>query len=123
MTVKEKEKAEQIDRYMKTLGISYEEACQLWEDDNSDEVLPEVAEMERKCKEDCKRRYEQGTKERKKVVKERKVDTEKGFILDLIKTALEGISVEGLTVQTETKIGFEYNGNSYTLMLTKHRKK
>ena len=52
----EKEKA--IENYMKTLSLTREEAEQLWEDDNSDEMLPEVAELTEKAKKNLKRQYE-----------------------------------------------------------------
>ena len=117
MTKAQKEK--EIEKYMKSLQISREEAEQLFEDDNSDEVLPEVAEMEKKAKA-MPRRYEGG--EKKKIVRERKVDTDKKELIELIVQTIQE-KVEVKSVKTETEIEFSYKGESYTLKLTKHRKK
>ena len=117
MTKAQKEK--EIEKYMKSLQISREEAEQLFEDDNSDEVLPEVAEMEKKVK-SMPRRYEGG--EKKKVVRERKIDIDKKELIELIVQTIQE-KVEVKSVKTETEIEFSYKGESYTLKLTKHRKK
>lgn len=61
--------------------------------------------------------------DRKPVKRERKVDSTKGYLLSLYKDALtdKGICIAG--EKTETEISFEYEGESYTVKLTKHRKK
>lgn len=112
-------KEQEIQRNMELLEISREEAEQLWEDDHSDEVLPEVAEMERKAAKI--KNYTQGSKPRKKAEKVRKVDEEKGYILGEVRTLLEGLGVDNIATKTETEISFALNGNAYTLKLTKHR--
>lgn len=60
---------------------------------------------------------------RKQVKRERKVDSTKGFLLSLYKDVLtaNGICITG--EKTETEISFEYEGESYTVKLTKHRRK
>ena len=86
------------------------------------EEAKEMAEMELKANKNCKR-YEQTTKPRKKVERERKVDNDKKFLLQELYNKLEGIENVSLKeVKTETEIKFDYVGNSYTLKLTKHRK-
>ena len=112
-------KEQEITRNMELLEISREEAEQLWEDDHSDETLPEVAEMEKKASK--MHRYEQSDKPRKKAEKVRKVDEEKGHLLGCIKTLLEGLGADVTVTKTETEIAFGYGGNSYTVKLTKHR--
>ena len=74
----EKEKA--ILDYMKKLDISREEAEQLWEDDQADFIGEEGEEMTQKAKKI--KRYEQTAARKERKPKERKVDTEKAFILD-----------------------------------------
>jgi hypothetical protein len=49
------------------------------------------------------------------------VDTEKGHILNCVKSLIEEIGGTGTSVKTETELSFVYNGNNYTLKLTKHR--
>lgn len=62
-------------------------------------------------------------KERKKPERIRKVDNEKGYLLELFKKALESEEIEVTGTKTETEISFRYNSNEYTVKLTKHRPK
>lgn len=114
------EKEKQIENYMQKLGLSYEMALQLWEDDQEDFIGEEGEEMTKKAKEI--KRYEKGeTSKRKKSSKERKVDENKKYILDKLHKALEEF-VTITNVKTETEISFVHNDENYTLKLTKHRK-
>lgn len=113
-------KEQEIQKNMKVLGISREEAEQLWEDDQNDFIGEEGEEMTRKAKE--VKRYEKGDKPRAKAKKERKVDENKKLILDKLHKALETF-VKITNVKTETEISFVYNDEEYTLKLTKHRPK
>lgn len=112
-------KEKEILTYMEKLGISREEAEQLWEDDHEDYVSPEMAEMERKAKQI--KRYEKAEKPRKKTTKERKVDEEKKRFLNDYKTLTEGLGGIVTAVKNEAEFSFTYNENSYTLKLIKHR--
>ena len=102
------------------MGITRQEAEQLYEDDENDFIGEEGEEMTRKAKEI--RRYEKGDKERKKAVRERKIDETKKYFLDKIQKILSP-EVEIVGQKTETELTFEYKGETYTLKLTKHRKK
>lgn len=113
-------KEQEIQKNMKVLGISREEAEQLWEDDQNDFIGEEGEEMTRKAKE--VKRYEKGDKPKAKAKKERKVDENKKLILDKLHKALETF-VKITNVKTETEISFVYNDEEYTLKLTKHRPK
>lgn len=86
------------------------------------EEAEEMAEMELKAKVNIKR-YEQADKPRKKAEKVRKVDEPKKHILGCIKTLLEGMQANILSVKTETELSFEYENESYTIKLIKHRPK
>ena len=112
-------KEQEIQKHMKVLGISREEAEQLWEDDQNDFIGEEGEEMTRKAKE--VKRYEKGDKPRAKTKKERKIDENKLAILDKLHKTLETF-VKITNRKTETEISFVYNDESYTLKLTKHRK-
>ena len=117
----EKEKA--IENYMKTLSLTREEAEQLWEDDNSDEMLPEVAELTEKAKKNLKRQYEiNPDKKRKASTKERKVNTTKKFLLEKFVEAFKDLDITEYKTFTETEIDFKYNDKTYTLKLTEHKK-
>ena len=114
------EKEKTIQNYMKKLNISREDAEQLWEDDQADYIGEEGEKMTENAKE--LRRYVKGNSSRKKMVKERKVDTIKKHLFDLV---INGIAeeVEQIERQNEVSIAFVYNNENYSLKLTRHRKK
>lgn len=121
ISAEEKEKS--ILNYMQTLSLTREEAEQLWNDDNSDELLPEQQELEEKAKKNLKRQYEiNPDKVRKKVEKERKVNLTKKMLLENFAETLECLNITDYTTFTETEIDFKYNDKTYTLKLTEHKK-
>ena len=120
MKITPEQKEKEILNYMETLDLTREEAEQLWEDDNSDEMTPEQAELTAKAKE-LGRHMGESMKERKPREKVRKVDEEKKMILAEFAESLNGINAEITEVKTETEITFKYNDNVYTVKLTKHR--
>lgn len=113
----------EIEKFMQKLGISYEEAVQLAEDDEEDFIGDEGEEMTKKAKINSATERVHGEKPKKKVVKERKVDKEKGFILGRLSETLSEMGVANISTKTETEVSFDLNGNKYTLKLTKHRPK
>jgi len=84
------------------------------------EEAEEMAKMEINANKDVKR-YEQGEKSKKNAAKVRKVDEEKKVLLQNIKDTLEDLGAETKFIKTETEVTFAYNGNNYTIKLTKHR--
>lgn len=120
MKITPEQKEKEILNYMETLDLTREEAEQLWEDDNSDEMTPEQAELTAKAKE-LGRHMGESMKERKPREKVRKIDEEKKMILAEFAESLNGINAEITEVKTETEITFKYGGNVYTVKLTKHR--
>lgn len=113
------EKEKLIEQYMKSLGISKEEALQLWEDDQNDFIGEQGEEMTKKAKE--VKRYEQATEKKSCKPKERKIDEEKGYLLGCVKAVLENLGALVISVKTETEISFNFKNSEYTLKLTKHR--
>lgn len=109
---------QQIEKYMKSLGISKEEAEQLWEDDQEDYIGEEGEQMTQKAKEI--KRYEKADKPRAQAQRERKIDYEKQFLLNLVDRGL-GETVLDKQRKNETEISFSYGGNAYTVKLIKHR--
>ena len=88
------------------------------------EEAEEMARMELKDKKN--RRYETSDTPKEKKTKERKVDGDKKRILTNIKTLIEGMQLNNneynnVIIKTETELSFNYNNNSYTLKLIKHR--
>ena len=89
------------------------------------EEAEEMAEMEIGAKEI--KNYAQATptaekKERKP--RERKVDPDKKFILDLVENPLlKGLQAEEVVRKTETEVEFTYKGERYSIRLVKHRPK
>lgn len=110
---------QEIRSYMEKLKISKKEAEKLWEDDHSDEILPEVAEMERKAKK--VKRYEKSDAPRKASSRERKVDPVKSHIIRCIKILLEGLGAKVQPLTNETDLHFTLNGDKYSIKFTKHR--
>lgn len=115
------EKQKEIARLKTKYGLADAEALQMWEEDNDIVINDEIENLTAKAKENVKR-YEQGEKPRKKPNKERKIDLDKKKLLDIVAEVLEEV-VEITARKTETEICFNFNNETYTLKLTKHRKK
>ena len=83
------------------------------------EEAEEMAEMEIKAN-DFKH-YEKSDKPRKKATRERKVDEDKKYLLNLI---IGSINAETCikNVKNETEFSFEFGEDDYTVKLIKHRK-
>ena len=124
-------KEEQIQKYMVSLGISREDAIQLWEDDQADFIGEEGEEMTQKAKQI--RRYEQSEKPREKTQRKQKIDEEKVAILSWI---LDGLMNRHRLVEEDDwdfeevklanpqkEITFKVGENEYSISLIKHRKK
>ena len=113
-----KEYANAIKNYMEKLGISKEEAIQLYEDDHAGYESPEMKEMERKAK--SNKRYEKSVTPRKKAVKERKIDPNKLALSFIVGNALNTAGIKH-TPKNESEFHFSYCGDNFTIKLIKHR--
>jgi hypothetical protein len=112
-----------IDNLVDNLGISIADACELWLADNG-KITNEEQEKANKRAEKAPRRYEQGANPRKKIEKERKVDINKGYLLEIIKNALENDeNCTNFVQNNEVTLDFSAFGDDFTIKLTKHRKK
>lgn len=122
------EKEKEIQKHIKMLHISRAEAEQLYIDDHSDEVLPEVAEMEKKAKA-MKRRYEGDTKKRKTPQREKKADADK---IEIIQTIAKNLNRCVFTdfrdphdiviTNVQREISFYVGEDNYSVLLVKHKK-
>lgn len=84
------------------------------------EEAAEMAEMEIKAGAD--RHYEKADKPKKTVKKERKIDADKKYLLDLLITAINKETCIK-NVKTETEFTFDFGENKYSVKLIKHRPK
>ena len=80
----------------------------------------EMAEMEIKANK--MRRYEKSDAPRKAAKKERKIDTNKKYLFNLL---IEAINAETCikNVKTETEFSFEFGDSEYSVKLIRHRPK
>lgn len=108
----------EIEKNMKVLEISKDEAIEMWLDDNDYTENEVVEELTKKAKE--VKRYEKADKPRKERKVERKVDEEKKHLINILVTSLNG-EVSNISVKNEAEISFICNENSYTIKLVKHR--
>lgn len=111
VSVKVKKLAEAIFEECKKDGepVTFEEAV-------------EMAEMEIQAKTEVKR-YEQADTPKEKKPKIRKVDETKKRLLDDFRVLLEGLQADIISVKTETEINFDFEGDNYTIKLTRHKPK
>ena len=109
----------EIEKSMKLLDISKEEAIEMWLDDNDYTENEEVEKLTEKAKE--VKRYEKADKPRKATKKERKVDEEKKNLLNLCRIPIEGAGGIVTNVKNEAEFSFTFGDNYYTVKLVKHR--
>lgn len=109
----------EIEKNMKLLDISKEEAIEMWLDDNDYTENEEVEKLTEKAKE--VKRYEKADKPRKATKKERKVDEEKKELLNLCRTPIEGAGGIVTEIKNEAEFSFTFGNNFYTVKLVKHR--
>lgn len=110
----------EIEKSMKLLDISKEEAIEMWLDDNDYTENEIVAELSEKAKKNIKR-YEQSDKKRKSSTKERKVDEEKKSFLNGFRIFAEGKGAVVTSIKNEAEFSFTFGENAYTVKLVKHR--
>ena len=110
---------DEIEKSMKVLGISKEEAIDLWLCDNDYEEDEEAEALTVKAK--AVKRYEKADKPRKATTKERKVDEEKKQLLNFCRIPIEGAGGIITNVKNEAEFSFTFGDNCYTIKLVKHR--
>lgn len=126
----EKEYEALIQKHMRTLKCTRDEAIDLIEcDDEIDrgntELFALTAEQKKLVRSVTKADRKPTVK--KETKRERKIDEDKKHIFDILRIPLEGFQlngeIENLTFKNEAEISFTYNENEYTVKLTKHRSK
>ena len=110
-----------LDRSMKTLGLSKDEAIQLWLEDEGYLENETVKELTAKAKENKITKGAKSDKPRKKTTRERKPDLEKEKIVKILAKALENAGIEAEIVNKSKIIEFKIQDNAYKLDLIKKR--
>lgn len=126
----EKEYEALIQKHMKSLGCTREEAIDLIEcDDEIDkgntELFALTAEQKKLVRTLAK--ADRKPSEKRTVNRERKIDADKKTVFDWLRIVLEGFNSNGqiknLTCKNEAEMSFSFNGSDYTVKVTKHRAK
>ena len=116
------DKEKQILNYMQKLGLSREEAEQLYKDEEEDN-LPELTADQKKVEKEM--RQADRKKETTPRKRERKPDEDKRFLIGMLQEFIEnpnGIYSPAKIVNPEREIELRYNDNRYRLVLMKPRK-
>ena len=117
---------EEIKKLMKTLDLTEQEAIDTWLTDNDYTTNEQVEELTKKAKVNGTTKIGARVNvENKKVVRERKENPIKAFIIDQLWQKLAEIDhIYNLKVENKEKlITFTYNGNDYKLDLVQKRQK
>ena len=117
---------EEIKNLMETLELTEQEAISTWLDDNDYTINEQVEELTKKAKANGTTKIGARVNvENKKVVRERKENPIKAFIIDQLWQKLAEIDhIYNLKVENKEKlITFTYNGNDYKLDLVQKRQK
>ena len=110
----------EIQKMMKHLDISREEAIQLLQDDEDDvsvELTPDQQKVAKKMTQSDRKKESTPRK------RERKVDETKKRLLNDFRVLVEGLGGQTISIKSETELEFWYEGASYNLKLVKHREK
>lgn len=112
----------EIQKMMKNLDLSREEAIQLLQDDEDDVSVELTAEQKKVVKEMTKGDRKKETAPRKR---ERKIDEDKRHLIRLLEIAI-GYNPEVsnfVVTNAEREINFTFRGCAYRLVLSKPREK
>lgn len=114
------EKEKTIQLYMRKLDLSREEAEQMWQDEQEDNLPDLTAEQKAVAKEMAQADRKKESTPRKR---ERKPDDDKRELIKKLKELLDSVADEVCKVTNpEREIEFNYNNNRYRLTLSKPRK-
>lgn len=111
----------QVKKMMDALHITEAEALELIEADKEIDHGAKLFELPDELKAGAKKARRGERKKPEHINRERKVDETKKRLLTLCRIPLEGAGAEVLEMKTETEILFTFEGETYTLKLTKHR--
>lgn len=116
-----------IQRVMASLKVSEAEAVEILKADEAiddgEKLFEQTAEQKKASK---AMTTAGGGKHKEKAKRERKPDADKAMLIKAIDEGLRKVGIpfigSDLTQQNTADLSFEFNGNSYTVKLIKHRK-
>ena len=111
----------EIEKHMKLLGISRDEAVQLWLEDEGYLENEVVKELTEKAKVNKVNHEAKTSKPRKSVKRERKPDEEKEKLIEILANCLKNAGFETEINNKSKIIEFNVNSNHYKLDLIKQR--
>ena len=112
----------EIDKLVDTLGISVEEAIQIWLEDNDYEVNEEVERLTKQAKDNKITATIHGAqKARTKREVVRKEDPDKEWLIQQLADTLGKLGISYKVTNIGKIIEFEYNNNNYKIDLVKRR--
>lgn len=113
----------EIEKNMKILDISKEEAVQMWLEDNDYLENAVVEELTEKAKKNKIKHEAKSDKPRKTTTKERKPDEEKEKLIEIFANCLKNAGFEAEIVNKSKIIEFNVGETHYKLDLIKQRAK
>jgi hypothetical protein len=111
----------EIDKSMKILGLTKDEAVQMWLEDEGYLENEVVEELTAKAKENKVSREAKSDKPRKVVKRERKPDEEKENLIEILSNCLKDNGFEVNVTNKSKIIEFNVGENHYKLDLIKQR--
>lgn len=111
---------QEIQKMMKNLSLTREEAIQLLQDDENDVSIDLTPEQKKVVKKMTQGDRKKETAPRKR---ERKVDKDKHYLITSFQEVIKKIGGNILSTKSETEIEFTFLGAEYNLKLVKHRTK
>lgn len=114
---------EKIKQLMEALDLTEEEAKELLEDDEKIEKGEKLFELTDEQKANSKKARQTGTRTQTKPVKrERKEDTDKRFLIEILEQILNDKGVVEITITNpERQIDFEFNNRKFRVVLSAPR--
>ena len=113
----------EIEKNMKLLQLTKEEAIELWLDDNDYTENAEAEELTAKAKENKINHEAKSDKKRKTAKRERKPDEEKENLIKILENALKTAGISAEITNKSKIIEFSVGNNAYKLDLIKKRTK
>lgn len=114
-----------INKLMKALGITEDEAIQLIKDDEAIDAGEKLFELTTEQKKASKKARATGSHETtaKPGPKTRKVDSDKHDLFNMLTQSLTDFTNDAVTVTTEDRqLDFEFNGRKFRIVLSAPRK-
>ena len=112
-----------VDTAMKNLDTDIEDVLLMWLEDNDYLVNEEQEELDTKAKTNQPKRVEKSTTERKKVVREKKVNSTKAMVIEKVAEMLNSIADNVVVENVDKIITFSIDNQDFKIDLTQKRVK